>query len=253
MKKILTLAHYTFLELIREKMVLINLMLAGFLFLFSLVLGSLTLDEKIRVVTHFSLTAVHLSLNVMAIILGSSILQREIQRQTCLVILARPVSRLQFLLGKFFGIVLLLTAGWLILTCCIHILLWSDLPFSELTISLLGVYFEAIVLLAFAVSASTFLRPAISFLFCTGIYFLGHWLSDLHFFAKKSESKMFIWVADLFNWICPHLENFNWRSVNLIQSGIDLKVFASAGLHAFAWIAFTFVIGFTIFRRKDLV
>jgi Cu-processing system permease protein len=253
MKKILILAQYTFLELVRQKMVLISLLVAFFLFLFSLVLGSLTFEEKIRVVTHVSLTVAHFSLIFMASLLGATLLDTEIRRQTCLLVLSRPVTRLQFLLGKILGIIFLVFAGWILLSICIHLLVWSELPILGLTESLFSIFLESILLLAFAVAASMFLRPAIAFLSVVGIYFLGHWLSDLKFFAEKSGSPMLVHIAQLMNWVAPHLEILNWRSVSLIKEGISSNVFGWALFHAFAWILFLIVVAYGMFRRKDLV
>ena len=253
MKKILTLAQYTFLELVRQKMVLISLLVAVFLFLISLVLGTLTIDEKIRVVTHVSLTVVHFSLIFMASILGASILDKEIQRQTCLVVLSRPVTRLQFLLGKILGVAFLIFAGWFLLSICIHLLIWGELPFWGLTASLFSIFLESAILLVFAITTSTFLRPAISFLSVVGIYFLGHWISDLEYFANKSENPALKGIVDAVNWATPHLENLNWRSVGLIQSGLSMQIFGWTVFHATAWIIFLIVLAYVLFRRKDLV
>jgi Cu-processing system permease protein len=253
MKKILTLARYTFLELVRQKLVLINLLVAIFLFLFSLVLGSLTFDEKLRVVTHVCLTVVHFSLIFIATILGSSLLDREIQRQTCLIILARPVSRFQFLLGKLLGIIFLILSGWVLLSLCTELLVWGELPMIGLIQSLFSILLEAILLLVFTMAASTFLRPAISFLAAVGVYFVGHWTNDLKFFAERSESALLKGFAKISGYIFPHLENLNWRSVGLIQSGISGQVFSSAVFHAISWILFLTVGAYCVFRRKDLV
>lgn len=185
--------------------------------------------------------------------MGATFINKEISRQTCLIVLARPVSRAQYLTGKFFGITLLLKIMWLVLSLCLFLLLYKDLPDLGLFFALFGLLLEAILLLAIAIAASTFLRPAISILFVFGVYLAGHWLQDLQFFAKKSESPEFIFFAKVLNWIMPHLENLNWRSVSLIQGGLQAPMVGWALVHTLAWVVLAINFSYLMFRRKDLV
>lgn len=253
MKSIFSISKITFLELLRERLVFVSFIVAILLFLMSFLLGILTFDEQTRVMTHLGMAAIHLSLVVVAGFIGATFLKKEISRQTCLIVLARPVSRAQYLVGKFLGIFLLLTVIWLILSTCLAFLLESALPLDMVLISLFGLLLEAVIILAIALGVSSVFSPAVSIVCVFGVYLTGHWLEDLQFFAKKSENPMFILFAKIMNWVTPHLESMNWRSVSLIQTGISGETLAWALIHTFGWVGLSLSFAYFLFRRKDLV
>jgi ABC-type Na+ efflux pump permease subunit len=96
----------TFREAVRDRVLLGVLGAAGGVLLFSLALAELALDQQRRVVLDVGLASISLFSVVMAVFLGSSLLSKEIERRTLYVILPKPIRRHEFLLGKYFGIVL---------------------------------------------------------------------------------------------------------------------------------------------------
>lgn len=96
----------TFREAVRDRVLLGVLGAAGLVLLFTLALAELSLNEQRRVVLDVGLASISLFSVVMAVFLGSSLLYKEIERRTLYVILPKPIRRHEFLLGKYFGIVL---------------------------------------------------------------------------------------------------------------------------------------------------
>lgn len=106
MFRMLAVAVNTFREAVRDRVLHGVLGLAlGFL-LFTLALAELALDQQRRVVLDVGLSSISLFSVIMSVFLGSSLLYKEIERKTLYVILPKPIRRHEFLLGKYFGIVL---------------------------------------------------------------------------------------------------------------------------------------------------
>lgn len=106
MSRIYAIALNTFREAVRDR-VLYALLGAGVsVVLFALALGELSLHQESRVVEDLGLAAVSLFSAWTSIFLGSSLLYKEIERKTLYVILPKPISRAEFLLGKYLGIAL---------------------------------------------------------------------------------------------------------------------------------------------------
>ena len=106
MLKVYAIAVNTFREAVRDR-VLYGLVVASIgVLLFSLVMGQLALNEAARVVYDLGMASTSIFSVVLAVFLGSSLLYKEIERKTLYVILPKPIRRGEFLLGKFFGIVL---------------------------------------------------------------------------------------------------------------------------------------------------
>jgi Cu-processing system permease protein len=106
MSRIYAIALNTFREAVRDR-VLYALLGAGIsVVLFALALGELSLHQESRVVEDLGLATVSLFSAWTSIFLGSSLLYKEIERKTLYVILPKPISRAEFLLGKYLGIAL---------------------------------------------------------------------------------------------------------------------------------------------------
>jgi Cu-processing system permease protein len=106
LRRIWAITLNTFREAVRDRVLLGVLGAAGGVLLFSLALAELALDQQRRVVLDVGLASISLFSVIMAVFLGSSLLSKEIERRTLYVILPKPIRRHEFLLGKYFGIVL---------------------------------------------------------------------------------------------------------------------------------------------------
>lgn len=106
MQRILAVSVNTFREAVRDRVLHGVLGLALSLLLFTLALAELALDQQKRIVLDIGLASISLFSVIMSVFLGSSLLYKEIERKTLYVILPKPIRRHEFLLGKYFGIVL---------------------------------------------------------------------------------------------------------------------------------------------------
>ncbi len=101
-----TIALNTYRESVRAR---ILLGLAGVAFcvsLFSLVIGAFTLSSAPRVVSDLGAASISLFGVIVAVVIGATSLHRELEQKTIFPILARPISRSEYVVGKYLGIVL---------------------------------------------------------------------------------------------------------------------------------------------------
>ncbi|MBK9293196.1 MAG: ABC transporter permease subunit [Oligoflexia bacterium] len=108
MNKSILIAINTFKEMIRDRVLYLLLFFSFFLIAFSYLLGALSFAEQQRIITNMGLMAIQISCCGLAVFLGSSLVWREIERQTVLVLLSKPISRFEFLFGKYLGLSLVL-------------------------------------------------------------------------------------------------------------------------------------------------
>ena len=118
--RIYAIALNTFREAVRDRVLYGVLGLATATLAFTLALAELSLDQQDRVITDLGMASISLFSVIVAIFLGSSLLYKEIERKTLYVILPKPIRRYEFLLGKFFGIVM---------TCVVFILMMGAIQF----------------------------------------------------------------------------------------------------------------------------
>lgn len=253
MKSLFTLATTTVRELIRERWVWLIAGLGIFTIFLSLVLSQMSFDEGDRLLADLGLAAADLAAAGLALFAGATLLAREIERQTCLLVLAKPLSRDTFLAGKSAGLAALLAV--LLLSQClfVYLLLGTKPTFAGLAIAGLTLWLKALTLLGFAVWMGALVRPLIGFLFGLALDMFGHWLGDLEFFARKAENPVFLAVAEGARWIVPNFDRFNWKSFVDLESHLGWSDLGGAAIHLGAWAVFYFVMAAVSFRRRDLV
>lgn len=256
MSKIFVLAKTTLREMIREKIFMVVVLIALALIGLSFLLGALSFAEQEKILTDFGFLAIQIGSLGIALFSGSYLLAKEIEKQTCLLILSRPVSRDEFIVGKFLGVLLLntmLSLGlavflWLLLGLWTKNQLW--LSFVQIWASL---WFESAVILAFVICLSLVVRPVLAL--CAGIFIflLGHWLGDLTFFAEKSKELVFINAVKVLHWVTPQFYRSNWKSFYFLENGIQTSSFWWMVLHLSGWLILLLLVTNFFFRRKDIV
>lgn len=252
--KAVTVGWITFLEVIRNRILYGLIFFAIFLMGFSIALGELTIDERERLTANMSLTSIHLVMMVICVFLGCSVMVKELEKRTYMTILTRPISREQFLVGKFLGLFSLVAIVVFFLMVISKVVLWGT-PYSmgAWATMYLGFLLEAMILIALALFMSVLAQFFVAVVASIGIFFIGHWLENLAFFARQSKSDLFQAFAKFMDWITPHLnfEEYNWRS--MVHGYFEPRSILFSVTHALGWTVILLVLASLIFRKKDLV
>lgn len=256
MFKVFALARTTLREMLREKVFFIAVVIAVVLQALSLLLGALSLAEQQKILADFGFVAIQVSLQGVSLFFGAYLLAKEIEKQTCLLILSRPVSRDQFLVGKILGVTFLNTMLVTSLAVLLAILLklWSyPQAILHFAIICLSLWLESLVILSFVIMVSLIVRPVLALSSGIMIFILGHWLNDLMFFAEKSKEVAFINGVKVLHWITPNFYKMNWKSYYFLNNGIPVENVGWMVVHTVGWIVIFILAANFLFRRKDIV
>jgi len=254
MKPIWIVAHNTFLEIIRDRILYGMIICAVALVFFSLALGQLTFTEQTRITLDFGFTAIHICAAILSIFVGSTLVAREIEKKTILTLLARPVSRTQFVVGKYFGLLSVILASIFLISLVLVglIFLMRMSPTWSFVVGLYGVFAEAAILLAATIFFGSFASPMLSVAFALGAFLIGHWLESLRFFAEKSGEPAFIFFARVVRTTVPNLEYFNWRSLFIYGDPVPAQELFYYSMYGVAWCTFLITVATLILWRRDL-
>ncbi len=108
MKKAWLIALNTFRESIRKKTLYIILIFALIVIGASKLFSFLTAEEELKMIKDVSFSAIEFFGALMAIFGSLSAISNEIERRTIYTLLTKPIRRSDFVLGKFFGVSLIL-------------------------------------------------------------------------------------------------------------------------------------------------
>ncbi len=106
--KIGAIAGITFKEAKRDRVLYLLFFFAAIGIVASRVLAILTVGDRIKIIKDVGLASISLFGVLMAILIGTGLVYKEIDKKTIFTLLAKPLHRSEFILGKFLGLALTL-------------------------------------------------------------------------------------------------------------------------------------------------
>ncbi len=247
------IARNTFREAIRDKVLLILLVFAIVVMGSAKVIQPLALGEESKVIKDLGLGAITFFCVLIAVLVGGRLVYKEMEKRTIYIMLAKPVRRWEFILGKYLGLMAVLFVSMLIMTAGFYIiLLVSGIPASAYLLwSLLMTAFELAILTAVAILFSSFVPPIASAVFTFAVYFIGHLTRDLRLLAAMSPSAVVKGISEFLYYVLPNLSNFNIKGEVVHDVLLNPQALALSALYALVYTATLLLISVAIFRRKD--
>lgn len=272
----LAIAHNTFREAVRDR-VLWLVAAFGLLVLASgKIVGWVSVGEDIKVVRDVGLAAVSLFGALIAIFVGTGLVQRELGGRTIYTILARPVARRDFILGKYLGLLgtVLASAALMSAVFLVYLTLMTAVapggpvfggePPSALgwpvfqSLMLTGC--ELVVVTAIAVFFSSVSTPILSAVFTSFTFVAGQFASDVKLFSELLAPKpgapvgwdvRRILLETLYR-VMPNLDLMNIRDVAVHGVAVPGGQLAWTILYAFAYAGLVLALACALFERRNL-
>ena len=248
------IAVNTVREAVRSKVLYVLLFFALALIGTGVLLSTLSYVERERILQDVGLASIRLFGAAIAIFVGVNLIHKEIDRRTIFTILSKPVSRTEFLLGKFFGLVVTLWIQVAIMAAgFVAVSLLAGAPVNAgHAKALVLVAGELALLAAVATLFSSFTTPMLASLFGAGFYLVGHLTRDLRELGAQSESPAMAQATAVLHRVLPDLEAFN-ASIEAVHG---LAIPASAVwqplLYGVFYATALLVLAALIFQRRDL-
>jgi ABC-type transport system involved in multi-copper enzyme maturation permease subunit len=251
--RIWALAVNTAREAVRNKLLYTLLFFSIAMMLFGVVLSSLSYVERERMVQDFAFASIRLFSVAIAVFVGVGLIHKEVDRRTVYTILSKPLSRAEFLIGKYAGLILIIWVQVAIMASFfagVSLLMGAPLGLTHLAALALTAV-ELAVVVALATLFSSFTTPLLASFFSCGIWLAGHLTRDLRDHGASSESAF---VREGTAWmyrILPDLESFNLS----IQAAHELPIAASdvwfPVLYGAGYVAIILASATLIFERRD--
>jgi ABC-type transport system involved in multi-copper enzyme maturation permease subunit len=255
MGRIYAIALNTFREAIRKKVIYGIVVAVVVVYGFAGVLDSCSLHEEERIGRDVGLFGVSVLGSITAIVLGVALLYTEVERRTIHVILAKPIRRPEFVLGKYLGMATTLT----VLTFAFAAVMVVITPLTGNAVkAVLLAWTEVLVVAGIAIFFSSFASPFLSGFFTAAIWVAGRWYHELESAAEKSRVAVLKGAARVIVWILPDLHLYSvsggevgGQHVTVHGSFVGWGYVASAALYGVLVIAILLALAIVIFRRRD--
>jgi ABC-type transport system involved in multi-copper enzyme maturation permease subunit len=250
---ILTIARNTFRETVRDR-VLYNLVLFVLLIVAAAIfLGELTAGQEIRTIVNLGLSAMLLFGVFISIFVGVGLVSKEIERRTVYAIFAKPVSRAEFIIGKYLGLCLTLLVNVAVMGVGISLALFysgGQMAFS-IWGTILLIYLELTVLTAVAVLFSSFSSVALSALLTFFVFIIGHFSSSLNDLAGSMGSSFAKVFFGMIYYVLPNLSNYSFI-VNAAHGEVPpIAMLGGSAAYSVVYVIILLILTILIFSRRN--
>ncbi len=255
MNAILTLAKNTYIELIRDKALYLLLFFAFGLLGLSILLSQLSINENLRLTIDFGFSGVFLAIVSMTLFVGSTLVYREIDKKTILFLMSYPLSRSEFILGKFLGFAAMLMTLLLglafVLLCLLTVIQW--VPTFSYVVAFYGIFLEILVLLSMTLLFGVVVRPILVVGCVVGLLLIGHGMNGFAEIVSRGQNELLRAFSQVLKWTLPNLENLNWMNQVVYAELVPAKTVLFSTVYAIGWILFFLSLAIVLFRRRDFV
>jgi ABC-type transport system involved in multi-copper enzyme maturation permease subunit len=253
--KIAAIALNTFKEAIRDRILYLLLFFAVVCIVFSRILALLTVGDRVKIIKDVGLSSLSIFGALMAILMGVGLVYKEIDKRTIHSLLVKPIHRYQFLLGKYFGLVLTLLVMLLLMSLIYLAVIFLHTFKIEWTmfIAILFIFLELCLVTSVALLFSCFSTPILSSLFSLAFYLIGHFSWGLETLIKKVKPGVGKTLAQLLYHFVPDLENFNFKTEIVQNLPIPAKIYLYSTLYGIFYTAFILALALLVFRKRDFI
>ncbi len=252
--KIVSIARNTFRESIREKVWLIVLFFGAIIIASSFFLSPLAVGAKQKIILDVGLASISILGVLTAVLVGSTILHKEMDKRAIYIVLTRPVGRFEYLLGKLGGIVS--TIVTLIVVMAAIFLVTAYMGGSSLNAKVAAAIYlsilEMTLMSAVIVFFSTFTTPVLTSFFSVCIFVAGNLSADLRAFAQKFGGTATKWMMDCLYYVLPNFKVFNLRHEAVHDLPFNMQDLTAATAYAFVYCVAVIYFAYLVFREKEL-
>lgn len=253
------IAKTTYRESLRQRVLLVVLLMGLMLIGVSFAFSYLSTGEEFRFVVDFGLVGITMIGLGLAVILGGFMIPTEIDRRVIFTVLSKPVSRLQYLLGKFVGAALvilvldlLMGVAFVVAYCTKHPLGWGGFQGTLIT-ALACIYLQTLILLAAALTLSTFATPTFCLIATGFFYIIGAVNTHVKFLSERSDGTLQRVVFGILSKLFPNFTNFDMRQALLLYEPLNLwpDVGRDVLLYTVAYCAMLLAIAWIMFNERE--
>ena len=252
--RVAALATNTVRQAVRSRLLYTLLFFGLVLIATSVGVSSLSYVESERIVQDVGLAAIRLFGVGIAIFVGVGLIHDEIERRTIYTMLSKPLSRSEFIVGKYMGLLLTVWAQLAIMSLAFFAVSWAvGAPLGWNLVAALGlVGIELMVVVAVATFFSSFTTPLLSSLFSVGIYLAGNLSRDIRSLGFQSGDAIVEFASQALYRALPDLQSFNLT----VQAVHGLPISSlEIGLPVVYGVGYSVVLlmaSALIFERRDL-
>ncbi len=254
--RVFAIANNSFREVVRDRILYIIGFYAVLLAVAVVLLPQLAATTEDKMFLDWGLALMSVLSLIVAVFVGTGLVNKEIEKRTILMLIAKPVSRNEFIVGKYLGLSTILTLLVTAMSAIYLILLQVNrIDYSAASIILSAVFLvlQLSLISAIAITLGVFTGSILATVLTVGIYLMGNWTRGLLKLAHISENPGLERITQVLYLILPDLSRLNLKneavySLSALPDATTL--FINAG-YSIIYSAMFLAVAAFIFSQKE--
>lgn len=254
--RIFVMATNVFREVIRDRILYIIGFYALLMVVVMQLLPQIAASTEDKIFLDFGLAAMNVLGLIVAVFVGTGLVSKEIEKRTVLSLIAKPISRAEFIIAKHLG----LSSVLALLVAVMTVIYLALLQFQGITYSLISILLAAVFLFlqlslitAFALALGVFTSSVLATLLTFGVYLMGNFSQDLVNIGRISKNPGFERVTQTLYLILPDLSRLDLKNLAVYGTQLlpsPLTLLANAG-YGVVYIVLVLAIAILVFARRE--
>lgn len=271
MNRILALAVISFREGIRNRSVYGVALFALFMLGLNIAVAGFFMREVGKVTVDMNLSALSFAGLLLVFFVGLNLMAKDIDKKTIHLVLSKPISRVEYIWGKYLGIMLFVAVsmGLLLVFSSATVFLLESMyakyfggfQWSIFFIACLFIYLKVAVVSAIVIFFSTITTSSfVTLVFSICSYIVGETIEEVVFFLKTSVAAEELVLSDLFldviqvvSYLAPNFSVFDFKLEAAHGLAVETSRCLLAGGYGLIYISILLLLGSMIFRRREFV
>ncbi|PSF36635.1 ABC transporter permease [Aphanothece hegewaldii CCALA 016] len=252
--RIWSIAANGFREVIRDRI----LYFIGFFTLLMVIavrlLPEISIGTHNKILLDLGLGAISLLGAIVAIFVGTGLINKEIEKRTVLILIPKPLSRAEFIIGKHLGLSAVLSVMLTIMTIVYILLLtWTKVDYQAfpIIISVVFLFLELALLIAIAIAFGVFTSSILATLLSFGLYLMGHISKDLLKLGVISKNESIAAITKTLYLILPDLERLNLKNDAVYGLLPSVETLISNATYGILYTCLLLGIAILVFSRRQ--
>jgi len=252
----LVVASNVFREVIRDRVLYIIGFFALILIAAALLIPEVAANNGDKIITDIGLGAMNLFGLIVTVFVGTALINKEIEKRTVYVLIAKPVSRAEFVVGKHVGLSAVLAVLLAAMTAIFLTVLSAKqipYPFNSIVLTVLFQFLELSLIAGVAILFGVFTSSLIAMMLTLAVYLMGNFSRDIVTLGNLADNPGVRQMTQNLYLVLPDLSRFNLKNeaiygMTLLPQPLDLLGSAVYGL---VWIGLVLAIAVLIFSRRE--
>ena len=252
--RVFTIANNGFKEVIRDRILYFIGFFSLLLILAQRIIPEIAAGTHEKILLDVGIGAVNILSVIVAIFVGTALINKEIEKRTLLMLIPKPISRAELILGKHLGLTAVLGVMVAIMMG-IYLAMLSvskiDYPTSALITAGVYLLLELALIAAVAILFGVFTSSILATLLSFGVYLMGHFSEDLVELGKLSKNASIESLTTSLYLVLPNLSRLDLKNEAVYGLLPSLSELLSHALYGLLYTALLLIISMMVFAQKE--